>query len=181
MLIPTAVVQESGGGVTKIFDSTLGANTASIDSGASSIPATYDVLEVFMILRTTEAVDISSVAVTVNADSGANYDRQTGRANNVTLTAAASLAQTSWVLVAPGANQHAGAAGVIRMTLPGYAQTTFHKTAEATIALPDDTAANNYADFVSLRWRSTAAITQLTVAAGSGNLLAGSRLLIYGR
>lgn len=175
------IVVAEAGGMLKVFDSTLGADAASIDTGAAAVPAGYDVMEVFFLGRTTEAVDISGVQITLNADTGANYDRQTLRGTNVTASATNAVAQANWGLGVPGANQHAGAAAVIRFSIPSYAQTTFHKTAECSLAIPDDTAGNNRVEIESLRWRSTAAITRMAVAASSGSLLAGSRLLIYVR
>lgn len=164
-----------------IFESTLGGAASAIDSGAGSIPGTYNVLEVWIIARTTEAVDISSVNVIFNNDSGSNYDRQTVRGSNTTASATQTLAAAAINLGCAGANQHANAPGVIRLTIPGYADTTFHKVGEASVSIPDDTAANNRSEMNSCRWRSTAAITRIAVTANSGNLIAGSQLLVFGR
>src|SRR5438876_918786 len=43
------------GGMTKLFDSTLGADTASIDTGAGGISTAYDVITAWIIARTDEA------------------------------------------------------------------------------------------------------------------------------
>lgn len=164
-----------------LFDSTLGGDAAAIDTGANGIAGGYNVLEVWMLTRTTEAASISSISVRVNNDSSAIYDLQVGRSNNVTNTAAATLAGTSWVFITAGASQLASYPALLRLTIPSYAVTTFFKLGETSVSVPDDTAANNFTDRHSLGWRSTAAITRMAVTAGSGNLLTGSRLLIYGR
>lgn len=166
------------GGV--LFDSTLGADTASIDTGANGIAAGAEYLDVFILARTTEAVELSSVLVRLNADSGANYDIQRIQGANVTAAATATAATTSWVLEVSGANAQTGAVGVARMAIPSYTQTTFHKVATITLATLEDTVGSQRAGAIGGRWRNTAAVTRMSITAGSGNLLAGSRLLIYG-
>ncbi len=165
----------------KIFDSTLGSDTASIDTGAGGIPSGGDLLEVWILCRTTEVAVGSSLIVRVNNDSGANYDVVQVRGLNVTAAAANTLAGTSWLLGSFGASAQAGAATVIRMTIPSYDQTTFHKAAEATVEQVEDTAADARVTAYGLRWRSTSAITRLAITAGSGSLLTGSRMFIYKR
>lgn len=181
MFIPTAVVEAAGGVGAILFDSTLGADTTTIDTGAGGIAAGYNVIEVFILSRTSEVIDVALINVTVNNDGSAIYDRQILQGANVTAAAGITVAGTSWQISTAGDSQQAGACGVARLTIPGYTQTTFHKAAEFNSGTNDDTAANNRAVFGALRWRSTAAITRMAVAAASGNLRAGSRLLIYGR
>lgn len=164
-----------------LFDSTLTVDAASIDTGAGGIAGGFALLEVWILARTTEAVDISSVNITVNGDAGANYDRQAVQGADAAVAAGAFLATNAWSSPVPGAAQQVGAVGVIRMSFPAYGGTTFHKTAEATLAVGDDTAANNRVQFLGLRWRNTAAISRMAVAAAAGNLVAGSRLLVMGR
>jgi hypothetical protein len=163
------------------FDSTLGAPAAAIDSGAGSIPAGYNVLEFFIIGRTTQASVASNILVTVNADGGANYDRVVISNTNATVSGSNVLAGTSWDMNMVGDSADAGACGVWQFTIPGYAQTTFFKNGSGLYSAPEDTAAENRNQARGMRWRSTAAITRITVTSGSGNLMTGSRLLIYGR
>lgn len=178
---PTSRDSGSGGAVV-IFDSTLGAAAASIDSGVGSIPADYDVLEVWMILRTNDAGTSVLVDVTVNNDTGNNYDQEAVVGFNATVTGSAAVAQAKWTVNAHGAGGGASYASCVRITLPGYAQTSFFKVAEALIASNDSTANENAVKAMALTWRSTAAITRMKVAAqGAATLDAGSRLLIYGR
>jgi hypothetical protein len=164
-----------------LFDSTLGADAASIDTGAAGIAGGYNVLEVYIIARSSTAAVFASANITFNADSGANYDHQLVSGADVTASAAASLAQTSLSETIPADSAQAGSAGVITMAIPGYAQTTFHKTVAMTVNMSEDTAGDNRTRQVAARWRSTSAITRMTVTASAGNLRAGSRLLIYGR
>ena len=168
-------------GVTVIFDSTLGVAGTSIDSGAASIAAGFRVLEVWIICRTTEAVTNSTVLVRLNNDSGSNYDREILQAANTTVTGGGGVGETGWTLGVMGASATASNPAIIRLTIPAYDQTTFNKMAEATIGNADQTtAATKRAAALAMMWRSTAAVTRLSVTAGSGNLVAGSRLIILG-
>lgn len=172
----------SGGGiVTKVFDTTLGADTASIDTGANGIPQTGNVLELWVIGRTDEATNFSSAIMRINGDTGANYDTQDVQGLNTGTNAAVTLAATSWnQQVLPGASDAAGTFGVFQITIPAYTQTTARKVAAMTQGVVDTTAANCYARAQVCNWRSTAAINQISVAApGAQKLKAGSRMVIY--
>jgi len=182
-LVSTAAkAAASSGALTQLFTSTLGANTASIDTGAGGIAAGFSVLEAWMVLRTTEAAVNSSARITVNNDSGANYDRQTISGSGVTAAAGNALAAAFWQVQVAGATATAGEVGIVVLTIPFYAATTFRKQGSVLNMENDDAAAaNQQANALAVQWRNTAAITRLAVTAGSGVLLAGSSLVIYGR
>lgn len=164
-----------------LFDQTLITDTASIDTGAAGIAGGYDVLEVWILARTDEITSQSTLAVTVNNDTGNNYDLQNVRGQGTTPGAGADTAAARWNTVVPGASDQANQAGVIRMTFPSYTQTTFFKTAEMTAAYNDSTGANEFAGTYALTWRNTAAITRMKIAGtGTVKLKAGTRLLIFG-
>ena len=171
-----------GGLPKKLFDSTLGASANSIDTGAAGIAGGYDILEVWLILRTDEAVVASTASITVNNDTGSNYDRQFVRGDNITASASQGAAEAAWLLTAPGTSCASGVFCCIRLTIPAYTQTTANKIAECTHVRVDTTAANKRAELEGLHWRSTAAITRMAVTAPSTkNFVAGSRMIIYGR
>lgn len=168
--------------MAKLDDQTLGSDTASIDTNTNgALSGAYDVLEVWVLTRTTEAVVGSSLVLRFNNDSGANYDIVLVRDVNATVSGANTLAGTSILLPSYGANAQTGAVTLNRFTIPGYAQTTFHKVIEVTSEQVEDTAADARVQLSGARWRSTSAITRIAVTAGSGNLLTGSRLIVYGR
>lgn len=170
----------AGGGSTVLFDSTLGANAASIDTGANGIAQTSMMLDIWLLLRTTQAVALSSGLFRINGDSGANYDQENLQATSATVAAAASVAQTSQILSVLGASAAASAFTAIRIWIPAYTQTTAHKSMTCFVADADATAGNNVVQVRSTRWRNTAAINQLSITAGSGSLLAGSRMYVVG-
>jgi hypothetical protein len=181
------VSRSQGGGGSGIgallFDSTLGAPAASIDTGANGIAQTQNVLEVFILTRTDDAAAESQVLITVNNDTGANYDNQVLSGNNVTASANIGVAQANWSFQVHGAGGSAGYPGVVALVIPGYAQTTFNKVGSAIGGQPDAAAANMRVKPAIIGWRNTAAISRLKIAAGGGaaNLIAGSRLMIVGR
>lgn len=166
--------------LTKVFDSILGADTASIDTGANGIPQTFDHLEVRILCRTSQAVVQSNCNVTLNNDTSSIYDRNTIRNVNTTVTGSSATAAANWALRAFGASADANAWTQICIRLNGYRQTVAHKTGDSFGASASGTAAQSESEISSLRYRSTTAISRLAIAAGSGNLLAGSRLTIYG-
>jgi len=168
------------GGLTQLFDSTLSADAATIDTGASGIAAGYRAIQVAIIARTSEAVALSSILVTFNGDTGANYDRQIVAGANAIASASVAIASSNYATNVPGDSGDAGSAGSLFMTIPDYAATTFQKVANAHLALLQNTANNNRVRADAVRWRSTSAINQITVTAGSGNLRAGSSLTVWG-
>lgn len=168
-------------GLVSLFDSTLGADSATIDTGAGGIAAGHVALLVCIIARTADAGANASLRVRLNNDSGANYDDSAVYNVNATPNGRTDLAQTGWSTTTHGDGGSAGYPGVWRLDIPGYDQTTFWKVATMLAMTMDATAGNNVDIAMGLGWRSTAAISRMAVTAASGaNLKAGSRLLVYG-
>lgn len=171
----------SGGGAV-LFDSTLGADAASIDTGAGGIAQSQNVLEIWVIARTDQAAVGSAALLTFNNDSGAVYDYEQLTGTNVTAAAAPGNAQTSILLDAKGASAAANEASIVCLLLPGYTQTTFFKAGTSIAGAADTTAAGSIARVTSFQYRSTTAVSRAKIANGGGTVLkAGSRLLILGR
>lgn len=185
----------SGGGgggsslVTLVYKFTVtGASQAAVDTGvdiASSGSLNWsggDVLEIFWVSRTDDAGAIANINMTVNNDTGANYDLQQLHGINVTPTALTALAQTAWALSTHGAGGASGYPGVNRIVFPDFAGTTFNKVADQTGGTTDGAAANEVVVARSLGWRSTAAITRVKFACqAAAKFQIGSQLLIYKR
>ncbi len=73
-----------------------------------------------------------------------------------------------------GVSAAAGLAGIIRLTVPNYAQTAFQKNIEFT---------GNYESqslFQVARYADTSAVNRITIFPSSGNWLAGSQISVYG-
>lgn len=174
----------TGGGLTLLFSSVLSGSAAVIDTGASGIAATSTHLRIYAYLRTDEAVGRSSVSLTVNNDTAANYDWQFVDGTNVTASANHSLGSSALtVLAVPGASfAQASTFGAITIDVPRYAQTTGRKVAIITFGMADSGAANTQSDVTIGNWRNTAAISRMafTPQTGGANFIAGSAVYIYG-
>ena len=181
--MPIITPSSGGSGVgALIFNSVLGADTASIDTGANGIGQSFNVLEVFILARTDEAVANSHVVITLNNDASAIYDAVFVEGFNGVAQSANVLAGAGWVLLAAGASATAGVYSPIHLTFPFYAQTTAQKSGNALTSTVGTAAATNDVRTTGLNYRSTTAISRLKVANSGGTVLkAGSGLLIYGR
>ena len=179
--MPLSPATSHGGGLAKLYDSTLSGAAASIDTGAAGIQTTYDVLMVWILCRTAEAAALSTLLITLNNDGGANYDYTLDRNRNTTVAGVSVQGDTSFGPAVMGGNAVASYASVLRLTFPGYAQTTFFKAGEMTVSTVTSAAANGDVGVWSLAYRSTTAISRMKLAvSGGSNLAAGTRLLIYG-
>lgn len=169
------------GGLVPIFDQTLLADAAAIDTGADAIPAAYSHLMIVTLFRTAQAATAGSVDVTFNADAGANYDKEEGNAIDATASAASTAAASAIRIPAAGNTLPAGVFQAGSYFLPAYRQTTAHKALEGLSGRASETVAADQVTTTGGRWRNAAAITRLTfTGVGPSNLLAGSRVTIYG-
>lgn len=169
-----------GTGLVKLFESTLGVDTASIDTGANGIAAGHRDLLVLILARTADAGATGSINVTVNNDTGNNYDDEHIFGSGSTASASFKVANPNWTTLVHGSGGSSGYPGLWRLNIPSYDQTTFWKVAEMQFSIPDATSGNEFTGTFSLGWRSTAAINRMTVTGATANLKAGSRLVIYG-
>lgn len=175
------------GTVVKLYDFTItGSDQASIDTNVDGTTVAnfsgYDILEVWLVSRTDDAGALALLDMRLNNDSGTNYDFTRISDTNTTVSGALSGADTRWQIETHGSGGSSGYATTTRLSIPGYADTTFWKVAELDSATPDATAANNDIRIGAFGWRSTAAITRIKVAGqGSAKLKIGSRLIVYGR
>lgn len=165
------------GGSTVLYDETLLVDAASIDSGSGGFATTHAILEILIVARTTEVTVTSSIAVTFNNDTGANYARQSVIGAGAGPQEFAAASDNSVLAGCPGASAAAGIAGSTRIVVPAYGATTFHKAFEMISGYH---ASTSQVQMRQGRWASTAAINRVIVTAGSGNFLAGTRLIVIG-
>ena len=168
-----------GGGVwVYIAETILGAPAATVTFAA--IPGTYRVLVMLNQLRTDLAAEGDWVAWRANADAGNNYDyrfigevAQSGRAGTE-----ARMGTTE------AANSRASCFGNHMTWWEGYALVDREKFCFTPIAgRVGDLSADADIDIFHLysHWRSTVAITSLTLLPVTGNnFVAGSRFTLYG-
>jgi len=170
-----------------------GSDKASIDTGVDTADAGSndftggDLLEIFVVSRTDEAVLLSLLNVVFNNDSGANYHRgyMVTSTTGATPTSGLNTGENAVLPVTNGSSAGANVAGVVRMCIPDYAGTTFYKTAEWSESVIDSTAGNTHRELglQASIYASTSAISRVSVAPNTAGkkLKVGTQLLIYKR
>jgi hypothetical protein len=173
----------SGSGAIVLYDSGALASPAStLDTGVGGIAGGYNVLEIWIIARTDQAVAQSSTNLTFNGDTAGNYDRQFDRGADTTASAGGTSGGNALGMLTAGTSTDSGVFSIYRISVPFYAETTAHKVCEITDGSADSLAADRRANVQVGRWRSTAAITRVTFTAPGGqNFAAGSHMICYGR
>lgn len=165
-------------GMGAISAVTLGSAQATLD--VSGIVDDYGDLEIEYLVRGAAASSTVNLLLRFNNDSGSNYDYQT----IVTSAGATSSGETfgatsGQVGVIPAASAAAGLAAGGTIHIPGYAGTAFNKVANCYAAYKVGTSSGNLTKRDhSIFWRSSAAITRVTLLLSSGNFDAGSYMAL---
>lgn len=173
----------SGTGLVLLYDNTLGAPAATLDTGANAIPAGHRDLIVYVIARFSDAgLSLSTCGIQFNGDTGANYDFAVIRNHIGSAAAAQGFAATSAnVGNMPAATATANYPGVVQLAIPSYDATTFFKTLTGTLGNTGSASSMTEVWTVGATWRSTAAINRIVlIDTNGGNFVTGSRLVIYG-
>jgi hypothetical protein len=171
---------EYAGGMSLLSEIVAGGAQASLDF--TSIPGTGRHLVIEAMLRGAKSAVFDDLNIRVNGDSGANYDIQRQAAYQTNHAGSEALAQTSWLSVGqpPAANAGAGLFTYARLLIPYYADTNYQKAARYEAS--EKTANSSGSMLVrhqALFWRSTAAITQVTLYFAGGNVAQNSRASLY--
>lgn len=166
-------------GLTRVADVILGASAANMDF--QNIPQNFANLWILGQFRVTEVTTDDWAYIQFNNDSGANYDDNGFVLLDTSLvTIGAENAQTKAKFCEVlGSSARANDATVFQIIVPNYAGTTFNKQFNSIFS---GRAASNRIDTgeVTGNWTSTAAINRITFTPTSNNILAGSRISIYG-
>lgn len=180
----SAIAALSGSSVwTEISRTVLGSAAANID--ITSIPATYDHLRLVIKIRSTVAATATNLNIRFNNDSGANYDfvRVQAAGDGGAFDGLGGYGGAAGTIgVIPGASASAGLFGIAIVEIPEYAATDAQKILTTNSAHKESTSGGG-----SLRsavymtaWRSTTAISRVTVYPSSGNADTGSAVSLYG-
>lgn len=169
-------------GLTLIAETVLTGSAANIDF--TSIAATWRHLLLVVQARTDRAAQAGdTLALRFNNDSGNNYDTQLLRGNNATALASNAAAATSATLgLITGAGASAGKSGIVTVWVPNYRGTAFEKQLVSQNAdFASTAAADMFSQANACNWRSTAAITRVTIFSINGaNLISGTVASLYG-
>jgi len=167
--------------MTQLFDSTLAADAATIDTGANGVPQTANHLLIFLLLRGTQAATTANINMTLNNDAAAHYDRVNVSGNSGGASGSSGTAESGIVIVAPGASVTAAALfGVVQVFIPCYTQTVADKHVFPLAGFADTNGANGLVQLRPTHFQSTAAISRIAITPAANNLKAGSRMTIYG-
>jgi hypothetical protein len=170
-------------GLSLISETILTGSVASVTF--ASIPQTFRTLRLFLQLRSDQAVEAESVILRFNADSGNNYDWIQHYYNTGTGSAGSVTRATSSIALGlcEAANSRASNFSPINLLVSGYATAGEKWVSNSLSAVFGDVSAD--ADMYTIqifgRWRSTAAITSVTILPATGpNFVSGSILQLYG-
>lgn len=180
-----AIAGSGGGGfgLVKIFDQTLGAAAASIDTGAGGVTAGFVDLMIIAYARAADVANNVALNINFNNDSGANYDVSQWRNLDGSGASTNANARTAGIFGAiPASSATANYFSIVRGTIASYDSVTAgYKLVESVGGYNDAAGTLFQVGTLINTWRSTAAITRIAVSsAGGGNLITGSRLVIYG-
>lgn len=134
----------------------------------SSIPGTYT--DLVLVFAGTSVTGSQNVGIRFNSDSGTNYSRILIYGTGSSALGAKDNSVQAINFLYPGTGQSTG-----RINIFSYSNTTTYKT---TLSRFDDSAVVTNAA-VGL-WRSTAAITSITIIPADYNLASGCTLTLYG-
>jgi hypothetical protein len=177
-LVPTTSRGSSSGGLTALSDVTLGADTATIDTGAGGVAQTFSHLLIVASLRGTNASNTQIVELRFNADSGNNYSGGT-----FAVEGNSDVASSSGLFFAniAAASSDANVFSAVELFVPDYRSSSKLKQVVATVTGRGTMAAGvTQLDVGGGRWNSTAAITQVTLVLTAAQFKAGSRMTVYG-
>lgn len=163
-----------------LFDSTLGAAAAGIDSNPSVLTG-YKHLLVLAILRMNAGTSVVTCRLRFNNDSGASYDASYVQVANTTVTGARDNAGSGIPVVGEAADAAANMFASSMIHVIDYASTTKFKPVQFLNTAYSDTAADTFSRNGGGQWRSTSAITRVALSGDGTDLAAGSRLTIYGQ
>lgn len=170
----------ASGGLVKLASTVLGSTTASITF--SSISGSYSALQVVMVARSDTAAANTALCVQFNGDTAANYDYSYMWAfQNAAASANFENATANPQIGLIAANTApAGQPGSALLWLPLYAGTTFRKEWVCSGAMQDSDTARTFTTQQSGTWRSTAAITSITLSPAAGSFVTGTTAVLYG-
>jgi hypothetical protein len=177
--MPIFGVTASNNMFTKLsnFDSisttTLTGNQLQIDF--TSIPQTNAHLQLRILCRNTEATTDSQTTFRFNDDSGANYSSHYARGDGGSVSSGSSISATKGYLGwNTGSSSLSNNFGVYVVDILDYANTNKNKTTRSINGYDNNGSGNVW--FVSSNWRSTSAITKISL---TGDNQAGRNFVQY--
>ena len=163
----------AGSTYTPLATQTLSSDTASISF--SSISGAYT--DLVIIAQFGQTTGGNAVGMQFNSDTANNYSI-TSFYGNGTTAASDKLANTSHIWGAYNIAPSSVVSGVAKWNIQNYSNATTYKT--ALCRYDNNDASYPGASAVVGLWRSTAAITTITIKPSAGSLKSGSTFSLYG-
>lgn len=168
-------------GISRLYDSgALGADAATIDTGAGGVATSAKHLLIMFSGRTAQAVVLGNTNFVLNGETGSQFDRFSVSGNSSTVTRGSSYGATSFSVTTPGDSSDSSVFGGALMLIPDYTSSIKHVVLVLSGYIGTALDANAIVQATAARYRISAAITRVAASGVSGNLRAGSRLTIYG-
>lgn len=143
----------------------------------------YSHLRIIVSGRSSESATATAIDCQFNGDTGANYDRQWVQGAGATASAQESIGQTAikQILTLSGATAASGNIGSGEILIPNYRDTNLHKQGTSVFSVKTTNATGgSFSRANTWAWRSTSAITSITLALTAGNYVAGTKFSLYG-
>lgn len=178
-LIPFASAAAEQSALVELDSTTLGAPASEITF--SGISQDYTDLMLSLFGRGDAAVTNISANLSFNSDTGTNYDKQRVTGVSSTVSAGVSLGSVPMALgLLPGASAPANVAGGLTATAFDYVQTSWQKAVITREAHKQSTSSGGLrAESQAYFWRSTNAITSITLTANTGNFATNTTATLY--
>ena len=162
-----------------ISTTTLASTTATVT--ISSIPSTYQHLQLRLITRSSRAADTDDLNMIVNGITTASYSNHKLYGDGAAVTAAGVSSVTIMEQIGKmtGDSSTADTFAATIIDIHDYASTTKNKTIRAFNGIDQNTT-TGYVFLTSGLFQSTNAITNLTFSCQVGSFVAGSTFALYG-
>jgi hypothetical protein len=144
----------------------------------SSIPSTYTHLQIRALLKTSSSAGSYIYPMRFNADSGSNYSNYYMRGNGSSVSATNGSSQASISFGDYPNSTNTNMFGVVIIDILDYANTNKYKTMRYLEGF--DTNGSGQVNFGSSLWKSTSAISNISMADNYGNFAQYSSFALYG-
>ena len=171
-----------GGGAFESIASATGTGSSG-EITFSSIPSTYQHLQIRGIARSSQASHITLMRMRLNGDTGNNYAQHTlyGNGSTVGVDTNTSDSEIQWVAPIPAASSATNVIGAFIIDLHDYASTTKNKTVRVFSGDDNNTANTDYQVFLkSGLWMNTSAVTSITLRLSGVNFTTQTSIALYG-
>jgi hypothetical protein len=162
---------------TGAYESIATISPSSASVSFTSIPSTYQHLQIRYLARVTSAITLGDVNIRFNNDSGSNYAwhflRGSGAAVSVSAGTSTTSIQANDILTGANSASNVFAMGII--DIHDYASTTKNKTAR--LFTGNDQNGSGYSSLSSGLWMNTSAINRIDI---TQTFASGSVFSLYG-